>query len=140
MITHLEPDILECEVRWAIGYIIINKTSGVDGIPVELYQILQDDDFLIWGGRVWVKERTILIKVGNYKGLSFSYITTNKASGGDGIPVELFQILKDDAVKVLHTTHRSNRATVLVGRTAYPSYTRNLRSDHTRTGGRARIV
>ena len=43
VITHLEPDILECEVRWAIGYIIINKTSGVDGILVELYQILQDD-------------------------------------------------------------------------------------------------
>ena len=42
-LTHLEPDILECEVRWAIGYIIINKTSGVDGILVELYQILQDD-------------------------------------------------------------------------------------------------
>ena len=50
MITHLEPDILECEVKWALGN------------------------------------------------------TTNKASGGGGIPVELFQILKDDAVKVLHST------------------------------------
>ena len=55
MITHLEPDILECEVKWALGS-----------------------------------------------------ITTNKSSGGDGIPVELFQILKDDAVKVLHSTYPAN--------------------------------
>ena len=55
MITHLEPDILECEVRWA-----------------------------------------------------FESITTNKASGGDGIPVELFQILKDDAMKVLHSKMPAN--------------------------------
>ena len=54
MITHLEPDILECEVKWAL-----------------------------------------------------QSITTNKASGGDGIPIELFQILKDNAVKVLHTQYAS---------------------------------
>ena len=54
VITHLEPDILECEVKWA-----------------------------------------------------FESITTNKASGGDGIPIELFQILKDDAVKVLHSICQS---------------------------------
>ena len=53
MITHLEPDILECKAKWVLGS-----------------------------------------------------ITTKKASGGDGIPVELFQILKDDAVKVLHSIHR----------------------------------
>ena len=53
MITHLEPDILECEVKWALGS-----------------------------------------------------ITTSKATGGDGIPVELLQILKDDAVKVLHSVHQ----------------------------------
>ena len=41
VITHLEPDILECEVKWAVGNITINKASGGDGIPVELYQILQ---------------------------------------------------------------------------------------------------
>ena len=57
VITHLEPDILECEVRWAL-----------------------------------------------------QSITTNKASGGDGIPVELFQILKDDAVKVLHSICQQNSA------------------------------
>ena len=41
-VTHLEPDILECEVKWALGGITTNKTSGGDGIPVELFQILKD--------------------------------------------------------------------------------------------------
>ena len=43
MITHLEPDILECEVKWALGSITTNKDSGGDGIPVELFQTLKDD-------------------------------------------------------------------------------------------------
>ena len=43
MITHLEPDILECEVKWALGSITMNKASGGDGIPVELFQSLKDD-------------------------------------------------------------------------------------------------
>ena len=43
VITHLEPDILECEVKWALGSITINKSSGGDGISVELSQILKDD-------------------------------------------------------------------------------------------------
>ena len=43
MITQLEPDILECKVSWALGSITINKASGGDGIPVELFQILKDD-------------------------------------------------------------------------------------------------
>ena len=43
VITHLEPDILSCEVKWALGSIIKNKASGGDGIPVELFQILKDD-------------------------------------------------------------------------------------------------
>ena len=43
MITHLEPDILECEVEWALESITMNKASGGDGIPVELFQILKDD-------------------------------------------------------------------------------------------------
>ena len=41
--THLEPDILECEVKWALGSITTNKASGGDGIPVGLFQILKDD-------------------------------------------------------------------------------------------------
>ena len=43
MITHLEPNILECKVKWALGSITTNNTSGGDGIPVELFQILKDD-------------------------------------------------------------------------------------------------
>ena len=43
VITHLEPDILECEVKWALGRITTNKASGGNGIPVELFQILIDD-------------------------------------------------------------------------------------------------
>ena len=42
-ITHLEPDILECEVKWALGIITMNKASGADGNTVELFQILKDD-------------------------------------------------------------------------------------------------
>ena len=43
VITYLEPDILECEVKWDLGNITMNKASGSDGIPAELFQILKDD-------------------------------------------------------------------------------------------------
>ena len=43
VITHLEPDILECEVKWALESITTNKTSGGDGIPIEVFQILKED-------------------------------------------------------------------------------------------------
>ena len=43
VITYLEPDIVECKVKWALGSITMNKASGGDGIPVELFQILKDD-------------------------------------------------------------------------------------------------
>ena len=43
MVTHLEPDILECEVKWALGSITTSKASGGDGIPVEVFQMLKDD-------------------------------------------------------------------------------------------------
>ena len=43
VITHLEPDMLECKVKWALGSITTNRASGGDGIPVELFQILSDD-------------------------------------------------------------------------------------------------
>ena len=45
VITHLEPDILECEVKWVLGSITMNKASGSDGIPAELFQILKDNVF-----------------------------------------------------------------------------------------------
>ena len=44
VITHLEPDILECKVKWALGGITANKASGGDGVPAELFQILKQDD------------------------------------------------------------------------------------------------
>ena len=56
MITHLEPDILECEVKWALGSITMNKASGGDRIPVELFQILEDDAVIVLhsiGQQIW---------------------------------------------------------------------------------------
>ena len=56
MITHLEPDILECEVKWALGSITTNKATGRDGIPVELFQILKDDAVKVLqsiGQQIW---------------------------------------------------------------------------------------
>ena len=56
MITHLEPDILECEVSWALGSITMNKASGGDGIPVELFQMLKDDSVKVLhsiGQQIW---------------------------------------------------------------------------------------
>ena len=47
VITHLEPDILECKVKWALGSITIDKASGGDGIPAELFQILKDDAVIV---------------------------------------------------------------------------------------------
>ena len=64
MITHLEPDILECEVKWALGSITMNKASGDDGIPAELFQILKDDavkvlhsiSLQIWTTQQWSQD------------------------------------------------------------------------------------
>ena len=80
MITHLEPDILECEVKWALASITTNKASGGDGIPVELFQILKDDAVevlhsicqQIWKTQQWPQDwkRSVFIpipKKGNAK-------------------------------------------------------------------------
>ena len=80
VITHLEPDILECEVKWALGSITTNKASGGDGIPVELFQILRDDAVnmlhsicqKIWKTQQWPQDwkRSVFIpipKKGNAK-------------------------------------------------------------------------
>ena len=73
VITHLEPDILECEVRWALGNITTNKASGGDGIPVELFQILKDDAVTIlhaifqqiWTTQQWPQDwiRSVYIQI-----------------------------------------------------------------------------
>ena len=65
VITHLEPDIQECEVNWALRSITMNKASGRDGIPVELFQILKDDAVKvlhsmcqqIWKSQQWPQDR-----------------------------------------------------------------------------------
>ena len=80
MITHLKPDILECEVKWALGSITANKASGGDGIPVELFHILKDDAVKvlnsicqqIWKTQQWPQDwkRSVFIpipKKGNAK-------------------------------------------------------------------------
>ena len=48
MVTHLEPDVLECEVRWALGVITMDKANEGDGIPLELFQVLKDDAVKVW--------------------------------------------------------------------------------------------
>ena len=73
VITHQEPDILECEVKWTLGSIITNKASGGDGIPVELFQILKDDAVKvlhsicqkIWKTQQWPKDwqRSVFIPI-----------------------------------------------------------------------------
>ena len=73
MITHLEPDILECEVKWALESITANKASGGDGIPVELFQILKDDAvkvlhsicLQIWKTQQWPQDwkRSVFIPI-----------------------------------------------------------------------------
>ena len=80
MITHLEPDILDCEVKWALEHITTNKASGGDGIPVELFQILKDNAVKvlhsiyqpIWKTQQWPQDwkRSVFIpilKKGNVK-------------------------------------------------------------------------
>ena len=73
VITHVEPDILECEVKWTLGSITTNKASGGDGIPVELFQILEDDTVKvlhsvcqqIWKTQQWPQDwkRSIFIPI-----------------------------------------------------------------------------
>jgi len=73
VITHLEPDILECKVKWALGNIITNKAGGGDGIPVELFKILKDDALKvlqsicqqIWKTQQWPQDwkRSVFIPV-----------------------------------------------------------------------------
>ena len=87
VITHLEPDILECEVKWALGSITKHKASRGDGIPVELFQILKDDAVKvlysicqqIWKTHQWPQDwkRSVFIpipKKGNAKECSLAYL------------------------------------------------------------------
>ena len=73
MITHLEPDILECEVKWTLGSITMNKASGGNGIPVELFQILKDDAVKVLHSKcqqIWKTQRDHMTGKGQ---LSFQF-------------------------------------------------------------------
>ena len=103
MITHLEPHILECKVKWALGGITTNKTSGGDGIPVELFQILKDDAVKvlhsicqqIWETQQWLQDwkRSIFIpipKKGNAKEYS-NYHTIAFMSHASKVMLKILQ-------------------------------------------------
>ena len=103
VITHLEPDILECQVKWALGSITTNKASGGDGIPVELFQILKDDAVKvlhsirqqIWKTQQWPQDwkRSVFIlipKKGNAKECS-NYCTMALISHASKVMLKILQ-------------------------------------------------
>ena len=104
VITHLEPDILECEVKWVLGSIMINKASGGDGIPGELFQILKDDAVKvlhsicqqIWKTQQWPQDwkRSVFIpipKKGNTKECS-NYHTIALISHASKVMLKILQV------------------------------------------------
>ena len=103
MITHLEPDILECEVKWALGSIATNKPSGGDGIPAEIFQIQKDDAMKvlysiqkqIWKTQQWLQDwkRSVFIpipKKGNAKEFS-NYRTIALISHASKVMLKILQ-------------------------------------------------
>ena len=103
MITHLEPDIMECKVKWALGSITTNKASGGDGIPVDLFQILKDDAVKvlhstcqqIWKTQQWSQDwkRSVFIpipKKGNAKECS-NYHTIALISHSSKVMLKILQ-------------------------------------------------
>ena len=103
VITHLEPDILECKVKWALGSITTNKASGGDGIPVKLFHILKDDAVKvlhsicqqIWKTQQWPQDwkRSVLIlipKKSNAKEYS-NYHTVAVISHTDKVMLKILQ-------------------------------------------------
>ena len=103
VITHLEPDILECRVKWALGSITMNKASGGDGIPVKLFQILKDDAVKvlhstyqqIWKTQQWPQDwkRSVLIQIlkkGNAKECS-NYHTIAIISHANKVILKILQ-------------------------------------------------
>ena len=103
VIIHLEPDILECKVKWSLGSITMNKASGGDGFPVELFQILKDDAVKvlhpicqqIWKSQQWTQEwqRSVFIlilKIGNAKECS-NYYTISFTSHSSKVMLKILQ-------------------------------------------------
>ena len=111
VITHLEPDILQCEVNWALGSITTNKDSGDDWIPVELFQILKDDPVKvlhsicqqIWKTQQWTKDwkKSVFIaipKKGNAKECS-NYYTIAFISHARKVMLKIIQARLQQYVK-----------------------------------------
>ena len=103
VITHLEPDILECEVKWALGSIIMNKDSGGDGIPAEQFQVLKDDvvkvlqsiSQKIWNTQQWPQDWNMSVfipipKKGNAKECS-NYCTMTLISHHSKVMLKILQ-------------------------------------------------
>ena len=103
MITHLEPDILEYEVKWALGSITTNNASGSNGIPVELFQILEDDAMKvlhsiyqkIWKTQQWPQDwkRSVFIPISK-KGNAQNTQTTTKLHSSPSSKVMLSKFSK----------------------------------------------
>ena len=104
VIIHLEPDILECEVKWPLESITTNKASGGDGIPVELFQILKDDALKVlqsicqqvWKTQLWPKDwkRSVFIpnpKKGDAKECS-NYYTIAHISHASNLMLKIFYL------------------------------------------------
>ena len=111
LITHLEPDILECKLKWALGSITTNKASEGDGIPVELFQILKDDAVQvlhsiyqqIWKTQLWPQDwkRSVFIpipKIGNAKECS-NYGTIALISHTSNVMLKILQARLQQYVK-----------------------------------------
>ena len=103
VVTHLEPDILECEIKWALGSCTTNKASGGDGIPAELFQILEDDAVKvlhlicqqIWKTQQWPQDwkRSVFVstpKKGNGKECS-NYCTITLISHTSKVTLKILQ-------------------------------------------------
>ena len=127
VITHLEPDILECEVKWVLGRITTNKASGGDGIPVELFQILKDDAVKvlhsvcqqIWKTQQWLQDwqRSVFIpipKKGNAKECS-NYCTIALISHASKVMFKILQArlqqYMDHEISDVQTGFRKGRGT-----------------------------
>ena len=127
VITHLESDNLECEVKWALGSITMNKASGADGIPVELFQILKDDAVKvlhsicqhIWKAQQWLQDWKKLVfiptpKKGNLKECS-NYHTIAFISHASKVMLKIFQArLQQDMnceLPDIHVGFRQGRVT-----------------------------
>ena len=117
VITHLEPDFLECEVKWALGTITRNKTSRGDRIPVELFQILKDDAMKvlhslcqqIWKTRQWPQDWkrsvfTPIAKKGNYRELC-NYCTVAFISHATKLMLKILQAMPQQYInrELLHS-------------------------------------